>query len=234
MSPNLLLHEVQQNDEKERRKRKGGSGNGVGYDVIFPPSGEPWIINGKRKPSLQPKPEQLWFHLSTTLALDCANRPHFRKRTRPAGTAGSRGQREGWWGGHAGMCLSNISTEISHDLQLHPQPISGNGMGSLGMNRFHWKLLILGRTREWPRAVIGTEDVLFYASKSFPHSSAIKPPFADLCAMSNIAFSLNGGKSAEPSVFTCILLPRFTKDMLIYGSTKSLPHLSATQTFFYN
>lgn len=143
-SPNLLLHEVQQNDEEERRKRKGGSGNRVGYDVIFLPSKEPWIINGKRKPSLQPKPEQLWFHLSTTLALGCANRPHFHKRTRPAGTAGGRGQREGWWGGHAGMSLSNVSTEISCDLQLHPQSISGNGMGSLGMNRFYWKPIILG------------------------------------------------------------------------------------------
>lgn len=59
------------------------------------------------------------------------------------------------------MCLSNISTEISCDLQLHPQPISGNGMGSPGMNRFYWKLLILGR--EWPHAIIGTKGVLIYA-----------------------------------------------------------------------
>lgn len=57
------------------------------------------------------------------------------------------------------MSLSNVSTEISCDLQLHPQSISGNGMGSLGMNRFYWKLIILGMASCYH----STKGVLIYA-----------------------------------------------------------------------
>lgn len=90
--------------------------------------------------------------------------------------------------------------KLSRDLQLHPQPISGNGMDSLGMNRFYWKLLMLGRTREWPCAIIGTKGVLIYSSKNFPHPSATQPSFGDPCAMRCIVFSLNGGINAEQSL----------------------------------
>lgn len=87
-----------------------------------------------------------------------------------------------------------------------------------------WRCRMLGRSEERPLAVVGTKVVLTYGyTKSFLHPSATQTLFGGLNAMSCIGFSLGGGKRAEPSIFTCVLLPSLISLVLFLLSPCPFP-----------
>lgn len=123
------------------------------------------------------------------------------------------------------VCTTSAPRSAATSRCIH----SGSGRrrrGDLPLRRdgTGWRRRMLGRSGEWPLDVVCTEDVLSYGStKGFFHPSATQPLFGGLNAMSCIGFSLSGRKRAEPSIFTCVLLPSLISLVLFLLSPCPFP-----------
>lgn len=139
-----------------KREGKGRVAMGTGCDMMSSshPQGNPELLIRKESGPCNPSrggsdfiSRQSWRLAAPTGPTSGRERVSQRE---PA--AGGRGERGSRGGGSTGPGPHGISTELSHDLQLHPQPLSGGAMrkvgdllpprlplGSLGMDGACWR-----------------------------------------------------------------------------------------------
>lgn len=181
------------------REGKGRVAVGKGWDMMSSshPRGNPELLIGKESHPCNP----------SRSSSDFISRQPWRLAA-PTGPASGRDVSRGD-SRRAFVCTTSAPRSAATSRCIH----SGSGRrrtGDLPLSRYRtgWRRPMLGRPGEWLLAVVGTENVFTYGStKSFLHPSATQSPFSDLSAMSCIGLSLSRGKRAEPSVFTCVLLP---------------------------